>query len=76
MPVLTVRFINTRGFVSRLITGETFSLMDHVEAMDRTRTKWVGAHAGTGVEARPLGWSGQEPDLVPTIRSAMHVGGV
>ncbi len=57
MPVLTVRFINTTGFISRLITGATFSLMDHVEVMNRARNGWVGAHAGTGVQDRPLNWA-------------------
>ncbi len=55
--VLTVRFINTKGFISRLITGSTFSLMDHVEVMNRTRDAWVGAHAFHGIEARPLAWA-------------------
>lgn len=56
MPILTIRFINAIDLVSKLVTGETFSLICHVEAMNRARDKWVGAHAFTGIEARTLDW--------------------
>jgi hypothetical protein len=62
VKVLTIRFINTRGLVSRLITGATFSYIDHVEAKNRSEDAWVGAHAFTGIEARPLDWA--DKDLI------------
>jgi len=60
MPVLTIRFINTKGIISRLITGETFSLMDHTEGLNRAGDAWIGAHAWTGIEARPLDWADKD----------------
>jgi len=56
MPALTIRFINEPGIVSRLITWETDSLFCHTEGLSRDGNAWVGAHAHTGVEARPLDW--------------------
>jgi len=60
MKYLTIRFINTKGIVSRLITGETFSLMDHCEGLSRDGNSWVGAHAWTGVQARSLDWADED----------------
>jgi hypothetical protein len=57
MPNLVIRFIRTTGFVSRAICFITFSYEDHVEALNRAGDAWVGAHAGTGIQARPLSWA-------------------
>jgi hypothetical protein len=54
--ILTIRFINEPGIVSRLIDWETDSLFCHTEGLSRYDQSWVGAHAGTGVEARALDW--------------------
>lgn len=62
MPALTVRFIRTKGIVSRLICWVSFSYMDHCEALSRDGKHWVGAHAGSGIEARPLDWA--DKDLI------------
>jgi hypothetical protein len=56
MSVLTIRFINEPGIVSRLIDWETNSLFCHTEGLSGDGQSWIGAHAGTGVEARPLDW--------------------
>ena len=56
MKLLTIRFINEPGIVSKLITWTTDSLFCHVEGLSRDGQSWVGAHAGTGVQARPLDW--------------------
>lgn len=56
MKTLTIRFINASDIVSKLITGDTFSLICHTEGMNRAGDGWVGAHAFTGVESRPLNW--------------------
>lgn len=60
MPTLNIRFINTRGLVSRIITGATFSLIDHCEGKNRQGDAWVGAHAITGIEPRPLNWADED----------------
>lgn len=57
MQSITIRFIRTRGFVSWAICFLTFSYADHCEAKNRAGDAWVGAHAGTGIEARPLDWA-------------------
>ena len=56
MPSLTIRFINEPGIVSRLITWGSDSLFCHTEGLSRNGTAWIGAHAGTGVQARALDW--------------------
>lgn len=56
MSALVIRFIDTPGFVSSAITWVTSSLWDHTEALSRDGKSWIGAHAGTGVQARPLDW--------------------
>jgi hypothetical protein len=55
-PSLTIRFVNEPGIVSRLITFGTNSLWCHTESLSRNGQSWIGAHAKTGVEARPLDW--------------------
>jgi hypothetical protein len=55
-PTLTIRFINEPGIISDLIDWETDSLFCHTEGLNRDGWTWVGAHARTGVEARPLDW--------------------
>ncbi len=53
-----LRFISTKGLVSDAIKRvEGISYIDHVEAMNRSRDKWIGAHAGIGVQAMPLDWA-------------------
>lgn len=54
MANLTIRFIFEPDFVSRLIGWETNSLWCHTEALSRDGQSWIGAHAGTGVQVRPL----------------------
>jgi hypothetical protein len=71
MQTLTIRFINSKGFVSRLITGSTFSLMDHCEMLSRDGQSWIGAHAWTGIEARPLDWA--DKDLLWERRYAISM---
>ena len=56
MPLLTIRFINEPDLVSRLITWTTDSLFCHTEGLSRDGEHWVGAHSGTGVQARALNW--------------------
>ena len=56
MSDLTIRFIFEPDFVSRLIGWETNSLWCHTEALSRDGQSWIGAHAGTGVDARTLDW--------------------
>ena len=56
MTNLTIRFIYEPGIVSALIGWETNSLWCHTEALSRDGKSWIGAHAGTGVQARPLDW--------------------
>jgi hypothetical protein len=53
---LILRFIYTEALVSRLIGWRTDSLWCHTEALSRDGQHWIGAHAATGVEARPLNW--------------------
>lgn len=56
MPNLVIRFIDEPGIVSRLICWQTDSLWCHTEALSRDGQSWIGAHAGTGVQARALDW--------------------
>jgi hypothetical protein len=56
MADLTIRFIFEPDFVSRLIGWETNSLWCHTEALSRDGQSWIGAHAGTGVQPRPLNY--------------------
>lgn len=53
---LTIRFIDEPGIISGLISWTTDSLWCHVEALSRDGRQWIGAHSGTGVQARPLDW--------------------
>jgi len=53
---LIIRFINHRGFIGRSINWVTNSLWCHTEALSPDSPEWIGAHAGTGVQARPLDW--------------------
>jgi hypothetical protein len=53
---IVLRFINEADLVSRLIDWTTRSIFCHVEALSRDGSHWIGAHARTGVEARPLDW--------------------
>lgn len=56
MTNLTIRFIHGDDIVSGLIGYATDSLWTHVECLSRDGKSWIGAHAGTGVQARPLDW--------------------
>jgi hypothetical protein len=57
MPVLEIRFIDACDPISEAIAWvEGGSLWIHTEGKNRTGDKWVGAHAGTGIQARPLDW--------------------
>lgn len=56
MPFLTIRFIYEPGIISKLIGWQTDSLWCHTEGLSRDGKSWIGAHAGTGVQARPLDW--------------------
>jgi len=53
---LILRFIYTEALVSLLIGWRTDSLWCHCEALSRDGQHWIGAHALTGVEPRPLNW--------------------
>lgn len=53
---IVVRFIDEPGLVSTLIGWTTDSLWCHTEALSEDGQSWIGAHAGTGVQARPLNW--------------------
>ena len=53
---ITIRFIAGSDIVSKLIEFTTDSLFCHTEALSRDGSHWIGAHAKTGVEARPLNW--------------------
>jgi hypothetical protein len=54
MPYLETRFIFDDDLVSKLIGWTTDSLWCHTEGKSRDGESWVGAHAGSGVQARPL----------------------
>lgn len=56
MPNLYIRFVDEPGIVSKLIDWQTDSLWCHTEALSRDGKSWIGAHAGTGVQARDLRW--------------------
>ena len=56
MPNLTIRFIDGSDVISKLITWTTDSLWCHTEALSRDEKHWIGAHAGTGIQARSLDW--------------------
>lgn len=56
MPNLIIRFIYEPGIVSKLIAWQTNSLWCHTEALSEDGMQWIGAHARTGVQARPLTW--------------------
>lgn len=56
MKQIVVRFIYEPDMVSRLIGWTTNSLWSHCEALSRDGESWIGAHAVTGVEARPFDW--------------------
>jgi len=56
MPNLTIRFIAGTDIVSRLIQYATNSLFCHTECLSCDGTAWIGAHSGTGVQARKLDW--------------------
>ena len=56
MPNLVIRFIHEPDLVSKLIAWETDSLFVHCEGLSWDEKSWIGAHAGTGVQARPLDW--------------------
>jgi hypothetical protein len=53
---ITIRFLMADDIVSRLISWSTDSLWCHTEALSRDGQGWIGAHAGTGVQKRPLDW--------------------
>ena len=52
MAVIQLRFINGTGFVSNAIDWVTNSLWSHVEFI--TPDGYLGAHAGSGIQLRPL----------------------
>lgn len=54
MKHIVVRFINDADLVSRLIDWTTDSLWCHTEALSGDGQSWIGAHAGSGVQARAL----------------------
>jgi uncharacterized protein YycO len=56
MTYITIRFVFEPGLVSKLIGWQTDSLWCHTEALSRDGQSWIGAHAGTGVQARKLNW--------------------
>lgn len=56
---IVVRFIASRSVIGWLIRFGTMSLFEHVECLSRDGQGWVGAHAWTGVEKRPLDWAGK-----------------
>lgn len=53
---LVIRFIGAHDAMGRLIQLATNSLWCHTEALSRDGAQWIGAHAFTGVQARPLNW--------------------
>lgn len=56
MADFRIRFIAEDRFVSWAIRQVTFSEFSHVEMLSSDEQSWIGAHAGTGVEARPLNY--------------------
>jgi len=56
MPFLVTRFINSADLVAKLIDIGERGYLCHAEGLSRDKKGWVGAHAGTGVEKRPLDW--------------------
>lgn len=59
MKTITLRFIASRSIIGWLIRFGTMSLLEHVEVKSRDGQGWVGAHAWTGVQERPLDWAGK-----------------
>jgi hypothetical protein len=58
MKYHVLRFIATKGFVSDAIKFvEGISFIDHMECKSRAGDKWLGAHAGIGVQEMPLDWA-------------------
>lgn len=58
MEPFVLRFLATKGFISGAIKiVEGVSYIDHVEALNRTRDGWIGAHSGIGVQNLPLDWA-------------------
>lgn len=64
---LTIRFIGAHDIESRLIQWATNSLLCHTEALSRDRKSWIGAHAFTGVQARPLDWTNPPVNFIYDI---------
>jgi hypothetical protein len=54
---LVIRFINGPGIISDIIDWSTNGRYCHTEALSRDGDGWIGAHAGTGVDQRPLDWA-------------------
>ena len=67
MTTLTIRFIHGDDIVSGLIGYATDSLWTHTEVLSRDGKSWIGAHAGTGVQARPLDWANPTREAVYTV---------
>lgn len=61
---IILRLLREMGIVSTLIDWEERGYLCHSETLDRTGLKWVGAHAGTGVQARPLDWCRPKLELL------------
>ena|ERR1700757_1234431 len=55
MAKLTVRFVNSPGFVSEVIDWTTNSLWDHAE-LGTPEGTWIAAHAGKGVQELPANY--------------------
>lgn len=74
-PKLVIRFIAEPDLLSRIIMWLTNSLWCHCEILNRDGTAWIGAHAWTGVQARPLNWvksSRKRCYAIPVDSSAYH----
>ena len=55
MSAITIRFINSPGFVTSAINWVTNSLFSHVEFGTPEGT-WIGAHSGAGIQERPANY--------------------
>lgn len=54
MAFFRIRFITNPGFVSWAIRRATFSEFSHAEIISEDQHSYIGAHAGSGVQERPL----------------------
>ena len=77
MATFRLRFIAEPSFVSWAIRRVTFSEFSHAEILSADGQSWIGAHAGSGVQARSLDYckpSFERRYAIPVTDAQMSVG--